>query len=149
MKTQLCYLLDHIPSHYRSDLCRKIHSLFDFTVGIYPEDEHRWVWSNLLADHTGIFVPGSDMNQAIEELKRNPIYIPISAVRTLLLRLRAHKLLMPTCDLVVRTESISTLGAIFDFDVPADREFSSVSPKAVVANAALIDDEINYCRHHL
>jgi hypothetical protein len=129
VKTQLVYLLEQVPELYRSDLCRKLKGLFDFSVGIYPSDVRRWVWSNLLADHTGIFVPGTDMEAAIETLRRQQIHIPVSSVRPLLTRLKIHKQLMTSCDLVVRTEAINDLGLIFDLPVPADREFSAASPE--------------------
>src|SRR5271168_4224343 len=78
VKTQVASLFEDVYSTYRSEyesiLFRS--DLFTHTVFLTPDDPVKWLCSNYLCDHSGVFVKCTSQEEAALKFKEEPLTIP-------------------------------------------------------------------------
>lgn len=148
VKTQLASLNEELKLQYSEyELLEQLVFQFDRTIILYPKDVVKWVCSNFVADHTGIFAACADQAKATSALRSTKVVIPETYIATLMDRLRRHYVLKEHLNkksvvLNLATEDLSSietksklrayLGC--EVNVRQEREFSQVPYDQLIAN---------------
>lgn len=114
VKTQMASLLEDLSAVYDFvqlvTLMDRIDALFDVKIILVPDDPIKWLCSNFVCDHSGVFVPGQQQQNAAISYRSEPLHIPRDYIDRLKLRLHSHMLLVGKASdaLVIRTCDLST-----------------------------------------
>jgi hypothetical protein len=145
VKTQLASLLEEFEPPQRVCIKNAVldPSLFSQTIFLVPDDLERWICSNYLCDHSGVFVQCKSQEEAAVAFKASPVTIPTEYLDLLSSRYRVHQNLACEADrLVIRTSDLTsestrtllefTLG--IKVHVKDEREFSAFDYSTMIKN---------------
>jgi hypothetical protein len=145
VKTQLASLLEEFDPAQRVCIKNAVldPSLFNRTIFLVPDDLERWLCSNYLCDHSGVFVQCKSQAEAAAAFKATPVTIPTEYLDLLSSRYRVHKNLACGADgLVIHTSALTsestrtllefTLG--IKVHVKDEKEFSAFDYSTMIKN---------------